>query len=49
MAVVGRVANSGHFRNVRRHDVTTLPHVLLLLIDESLSIANCISPRSKAR
>ncbi|MFO7694317.1 MAG: sulfate permease [Vicinamibacterales bacterium] len=40
MAVVGRVANTGHFRNVRRHDVKTLPHVLLLRIDESLYFAN---------
>lgn len=40
MAVVGRVPNTGHFRNVRRHEVQTLPHVLLLRIDESLYFAN---------
>ena len=40
MAVVGRVANTEHFRNVRRHEVQTLPHVLLLRIDESLYFAN---------
>lgn len=40
MAVVGRLPNTGHFRNVRRHDVQTLPHVLLLRIDESLYFAN---------
>lgn len=40
MAVVGRIANTEHFRNVRRHDVQTLPHVLLLRIDESLYFAN---------
>lgn len=40
MAVVGRVANTEHFRNVLRHEVQTLPHVLLLRIDESLYFAN---------
>ena len=40
MAVVGRIANTEHFRNVGRHDVQTLPHVLLLRIDESLYFAN---------
>lgn len=40
MAVVGRVPNTEHFRNVRRHEVQTLRHVLLLRIDESLYFAN---------
>lgn len=40
MAVVGRMPNTGDFRNVRRHQVETLPHVLLLRIDESLYFAN---------
>ena len=40
MAVVGRVPNTQHFRNVKRHDVQTLPHVLMLRIDESLYFAN---------
>ena len=40
MAVVGRMPNTRHFRNVERHDVETLPHVLLLRIDESLYFAN---------
>lgn len=40
MAVVGRVANTGQFRSVRRHEVKTLPHVLALRIDESLYFAN---------
>jgi SulP family sulfate permease len=40
MAVVGRVPHTEHFRNVRRHQVQTLPHVLLLRIDESLYFAN---------
>jgi SulP family sulfate permease len=40
MAVVGRVPNTEHFRNVQRHEVQTLPDVLLLRIDESLYFAN---------
>jgi sulfate permease, SulP family len=40
MAVVGRVPDTEHFRNVQRHAVQTLPHVLLLRIDESLYFAN---------
>ncbi len=40
MAVVGRVPDTAHFRNIRRHEVETLPHVLLLRIDESLYFAN---------
>ena len=40
MAVVGRVPNTEHFRNVQRHDVQTLPRALLLRIDESLYFAN---------
>lgn len=40
MAEVGRVPNTEHFRNVRRHQVQTLPHVLMLRIDESLYFAN---------
>jgi SulP family sulfate permease len=40
MAVVGRIAGTEHFRNVRRHEVQTLPHVLLLRIDENLYFAN---------
>jgi SulP family sulfate permease len=40
MAVVGRVGNTEHFRNVLRHETQTLPHVLMLRIDESLYFAN---------
>lgn len=40
MAIVGQVPGSQHFRNVRRHDVATSPHVLSLRIDESLYFAN---------
>jgi SulP family sulfate permease len=40
IAVVGRVGNSEHFRNVARHKVRTCPNVLALRIDESLFFAN---------
>lgn len=40
IAVVGRVGESEHYRNVLRHDVQTWPDVVLLRIDESLYFAN---------
>ncbi len=40
MAVVGRVGESEHFRNVLRHPVHTCQHVLALRVDESLYFAN---------
>ncbi|ETX01359.1 MAG: sulfate:proton symporter [Candidatus Entotheonella factor] len=40
MAIVGRVGESEHFRNVLRHEVTTIPHVLAIRMDESLYFAN---------
>ncbi len=40
IAVVGRVGASEHFRNVERHTVETLPHVLAVRIDESLYFPN---------
>lgn len=40
VAIVGRVGTSEHFRNVRRHEVTTYPHVLAIRVDESLYFAN---------
>lgn len=40
MAVVGRVGDSEHFRNVLRHEVNTYPHLLIVRIDESLYFAN---------
>ncbi|MQY42574.1 sulfate permease [Epibacterium sp. SM1969] len=40
MAVVGRVGTSEHFRNIRRHEVKTDPHVLAIRVDESLYFAN---------
>jgi len=39
-AIVGRVPDTEHFRNVRRHDVITHPAVLTIRIDESLTYLN---------
>ena len=39
-AIVGRVPESEHFRNVERHKVLTLPHLLSIRIDESLTYLN---------
>jgi SulP family sulfate permease len=40
IAIVGRVGDSEHFRNVRHYPVTTCPHVLTVRVDESLYFAN---------
>lgn len=40
IAVVGRVGNSEHFRNVWRHEVKTCPHVLAVRVDASLYFLN---------
>ncbi|OZA94430.1 MAG: sodium-independent anion transporter [Erythrobacter sp. 34-65-8] len=39
-AIVGRVPETEHFRNVLRHHVFTAPHVLSIRIDESLTYLN---------
>jgi sulfate permease, SulP family len=39
-AIVGRVPGTEHFRNVERHAVLTLPHLLSIRIDESLTYLN---------
>lgn len=39
-ALIGRVPDTEHFRNVARHEVETAPGVALLRIDESLYFAN---------
>lgn len=39
-AIVGRVPGTEHFRNVKRHDVITLPHILTIRIDEALTYLN---------
>ena len=40
IAVVGRVGDSEHFRNILRHDVITAPSLLAVRIDESLYFVN---------
>ncbi|NQV79581.1 MAG: STAS domain-containing protein, partial [Alphaproteobacteria bacterium] len=40
IAVVGRVGETEHFRNVLRHSVKTVPGVLAIRVDESLYFAN---------
>ena len=40
IAIVGRVANTEHFRNISRHDVITHPNILAIRVDESLYFAN---------
>jgi SulP family sulfate permease len=40
MAEVGRVGNTEHFRNIKRHEVQTDESVLAIRIDESLYFAN---------
>ena len=39
-AIVGRVPETEHFRNVDRHKVLTVPHVLSIRIDEGLTYLN---------
>jgi len=39
-AIVGRVPETEHFRNVERHKVFTVPHVLTIRIDEALTYLN---------
>ena len=40
VAIVGRVGQTETYRNVRRHQVKTCPHVIAMRIDESLYFAN---------
>ncbi len=39
-AIVGRVPETEHFRNVERHQVFTVPHVVSIRIDEALTYLN---------
>lgn len=39
-AIVGRVPGTQHFRNALRHTVLTLPHLLTIRVDESLTYLN---------
>ncbi|MGZ5056007.1 MAG: SulP family inorganic anion transporter [Methylobacter sp.] len=40
IAVVGRIPGTAHYRNIKRYNVETWPHLLLLRIDESITFAN---------
>lgn len=40
LAVIGRIAGSEHFRNVRRHQVETLPGVLFVRVDAAFFFGN---------
>ena len=40
IAVVGRIPETDHYRNIKRHQVETWEHLLLLRIDESITFAN---------
>ena len=39
-AVLGRIGDTEEYRNVLRHETTTVPHLLVLRIDESLYFPN---------
>ena len=47
IAVIGRIPDSEHFRNVERHAVETIPGVMLLRIDESLFFGNLNAVESR--
>jgi sulfate permease, SulP family len=40
IAVVGRIPGTEHFRNIKRHQVETWRHLLMLRIDESITFTN---------
>ncbi len=40
IAVVGRLHNTEHFRNINRHDVITYDNLLIMRVDESLFFGN---------
>ncbi len=40
IAVVGRIPNTEHFRNIKRHQVETWKHLLMVRIDESITFTN---------
>jgi len=40
IAIVGRVGNSEHFRNIKRHQVTTEQGILAIRVDESIYFSN---------
>jgi SulP family sulfate permease len=40
IAVVGRIPETEHYRNIKRHSVQTWHHLLLVRIDENITFAN---------
>ncbi|MFW5696761.1 MAG: SulP family inorganic anion transporter, partial [Phototrophicaceae bacterium] len=40
VAVIGRVGDTEHYRNVLRHEVHTYPHIVAVRVDESLYFPN---------
>jgi SulP family sulfate permease len=44
---VGRMADTEHFRSIKRYDVETLPHVLALRVDENIYFANAAQIEDK--
>jgi SulP family sulfate permease len=40
IAIVGRIANTEHFRSARRYDVETFPHVAAIRVDENIYFGN---------
>ena len=42
IAVVGRIPDTEHFRNIKRHQVETWKHLLLIRIDESITFTNIV-------
>jgi SulP family sulfate permease len=40
IAVVGRLPNSKHYRNIKRHKVETWGHLLLMRVDENITFTN---------
>jgi len=47
IALVGRIGETGQFRNVRRHEVETFPQVAAIRIDENIFFANANQIESK--
>jgi SulP family sulfate permease len=47
IAIVGRVGESEHFRNIRRHDVEILHQVTAARVDENLFFANANQVENK--
>lgn len=40
IAIVGQIGDTGHFRNIHRHQVNLKPYLLIIRIDESLFYGN---------